>query len=334
MFDTLAWFENLRRYGLARPPVGLHTLEMFGPEGGEPVGLLHLMRWTDNGPLLGLSNYYSSLFGPAWTDEDGAKQADWLGLAGRIRRLPGASVIRLQPLDADGVFIRGMEAGLRACRYRVDRFFCFGNWYVNSEPGGFEAYWARRPAQLRNTVERARRKLGRSHTWHTDILTTPSPALEAGIVAYLDVYAHSWKEPEPNQAFMPMLIRMAADNGSLRLGLLWLDGKVVAAQVWIVTAGTAHIFKLAYRSEWASLSVGSVLTAALMQHVMDVDGVREVDYLTGDDSYKKDWMSHRRERVGLIAFDTATWRGCWAWGRHSTGKLYRRCRSKGVGDAP
>lgn len=331
MFDTPAWFENLQRHGLPRQPAALHALEVYGTTEHEPVGLLHLMRWSDNGPLLGLSNYYSSLFGPAWLDGV-PKQADWLELAGRIRRLPGASVIRLQPLDAEGVFIRGLETGLRAHHYSVDRFFCFGNWYVHGEPGGFEAYWARRPAQLRHTVERARRKLGRSHTWHTEILTTPSPALEAGVAAYLDVYAHSWKEPEPNQAFMPMLIRMAAGNGSLRLGLLWLDGVVVAAQVWIVTAGKAHIFKLAYRSQWARLSVGSVLTAALMQHVMDVDGVREVDYLTGDDRYKKDWMSHRRERVGLIAFDTTTWRGCWAWGRHSAGKLYRRWRSSGPGD--
>jgi CelD/BcsL family acetyltransferase involved in cellulose biosynthesis len=62
-----------------------------------------------------------------------------------------------------------------------------------------------------------------------------------------------------------------------------------------------------------------------MQHVMDVDGVREVDYLTGDDNYKKDWMSHRRERVGLIAFDTSRPRGVLAWARHHAGKLYRRC---------
>lgn len=126
---------------------------------------------------------------------------------------------------------------------------------------------------------------------------------------------------------MPGLIRMAADQGQLRLGLLWLEGEVVAAQVWIVTAGKAHIFKLAYQAGFERFSVGSVLTAALMQHVMDVDGVREVDYLTGDDSYKKDWMSHRRERVGLIAFDRSRLRGCMAWARHSAGKLYRRCLS-------
>ena len=34
----------------------------------------------------------------------------------------------------------------------------------------------------------------------------------------------------------------------------------------------------------------------LMRHVIDVDQVREVDFGSGDDAYKKDWMSDRRER--------------------------------------
>lgn len=274
-------------------------------------------------PLTGLANYYSSLYGPVWCD-GGREGVDWRQVCQAVVRLPGSSVIRLQPLDADGLFIRGMEAGLQACGYSVDRFFCFGNWYLPVEAGGFEAYWRLRPAQLRNTVARAKRRLERSHAWHIDILTDPSPALELGITAYQRVYAQSWKEPEPNPDFMPGLIRMAAGQGNLRLGLLWLEGEVVAAQVWIVTAGKAHIFKLAYQSGFERFSVGSVLTAALMRHVMDVDGVREVDYLTGDDNYKKDWMSHRRERVGLIAFDRSRLRGCVAWVRHVAGKLYRR----------
>ena len=43
-----------------------------------------------------------------------------------------------------------------------------------------------------------------------------------------------------------------------------------------------------------------------MQHVIDTDHVEEVDYLTGDDAYKQDWMSHRRERIGLVAFNPRT----------------------------
>lgn len=329
VFENQAWFDHLLASGFESRPCAHHVVEV--PQGrASPVLRLHLMQMRREEPLAGLANYYSSLYGPVWCDTV-HEGVDWREVCEAVADLPGSAVLRLQPLDADGVFIRGMEAGLQACGYSVDRFFCFGNWYLPIEAGGFEAYWQQRPAQLRNTVERARRRLDRSHPWRIDILTNPSPALEVGVAAYQRVYAQSWKEPEPNPDFMPGLIRMAADQGSLRLGLLWLDGEVVAAQVWIVTAaGKAHIFKLAYQAGFERFSVGSVLTAALMRHVMDVDGVQEVDYLTGDDNYKKDWMSHRRERVGLIAFDRSRLRGCVAWARHAAGKLYRRCLTSGV----
>lgn len=327
MFDTSAWFENLQQYGLSELPVRVHVMELFRADDESVIGWLHLMQSEVGGPLQGLSNHYSSLFGPVWSEGRG-KEVDWRELVARIKRLPGASVVRLQPLAADGGFIQGMEGGLRACGYCVDRFFCFGNWYHPVAAGGFDRYWLQRPASLRNTVERARRRLNRSHVWRIDVLSESSPALEEGIAAYQRVYAHSWKAPEPNAAFMPALIRMLARQGTLRLGMLWLDGEVVAAQVWIVQDRKANIFKLAYRTGCESLSVGSILTAALMQHVIDVDLVQEVDYLTGDDLYKKDWMSHRRERVGLIAFDRRRLRGCLAWVRHSAGKVYRRYMPK------
>lgn len=327
VFDTEAWFENLEAHGLAQPPVAVHSIKLHQVGTGRLAGSVHLMRPDRRSPLLALSNYYSSLFEPVFLGHLG-EDVDWSELTRQIKRLPGASVIRLQPLDADGIFIRGMESGLRACGYSVDRFFCFGNWYLPCKAGTFDAYWQQRPAKLRNTVERAKRRLDRSHVWQVEILTEASPALEAGVAAYQRVYDQSWKEPEPNPDFMPGLIRMSARHGTLRLGLLRLDGEVVAAQVWIVAAGKANIYKLAYQSGFERFSVGSVLTAALMQHVMDVDGVQEVDYLTGDDAYKQDWMSHRRERVGLIAFDRSRLGGLIAWVKHRAGKLYRRCATK------
>ena len=46
-----------------------------------------------------------------------------------------------------------------------------------------------------------------------------------------------------------------------------------------------------------------------MRHALDDAAVTEVDHLTGDDRYKRDWMSHRRERWGIVAFNPGTARG-------------------------
>ena len=95
-------------------------------------------------------------------------------------------------------------------------------------------------------------------------------------------------------------------------------------RLWIVHGGVASIYKLAYDERFAGLSVGTVLTARLMEHVIDGDGVRVVDYLTGDDAYKSSWMSHCRERRGLMAFNRRTPRGLLAAARHIGGRAAKR----------
>jgi CelD/BcsL family acetyltransferase involved in cellulose biosynthesis len=123
-------------------------------------------------------------------------------------------------------------------------------------------------------------------------------------------------------------VRTAAAQGWLRLGVLALDGQAIAAQLWLVHDGKASIYKLAYVEGFERYSAGSVLTHALMQHVIDVDQVQEVDYLTGDDGYKQDWMSHRRERRGIVAFDLRTLRGLALAARHVVGKWIKRRSSQ------
>jgi CelD/BcsL family acetyltransferase involved in cellulose biosynthesis len=92
----------------------------------------------------------------------------------------------------------------------------------------------------------------------------------------------------------------------LRLGILDWQGEPVAAQFWFTLDGRANIFKLAYDDRHRALSAGTVLSAAMFQHALEVDGVKEIDFLAGDDAYKQDWMSARRQRVGLVATDPRT----------------------------
>jgi CelD/BcsL family acetyltransferase involved in cellulose biosynthesis len=123
---------------------------------------------------------------------------------------------------------------------------------------------------------------------------------------------------------MAGLITRAAERGWLRLGIVWLKAEPVAAQVWIVANGKADIYKLAYDEAFKDYSPGTVLTARLMQHVIECDAVSEVDYLVGDDAYKKDWMSDRRERWGIVAYNPTTVVGAMGALREALGRLLKR----------
>ncbi|WP_245606837.1 GNAT family N-acetyltransferase [Simplicispira psychrophila] len=326
VFQTEAWFAYLLAHGFEQPPLRQGVWQLSGAAQGEAL-CLPVMQHTPRGAVLALGNYYSGLYGPVGAVDrlERLSAVQWQAAVENLRSRFDSAVLRLQPLDAESAWLAALEKGLRSAGWWIDRFFCFGNWYQPVPKGGFGVYWAQRPSALQHSVARGRRRLGKAGTWRIDLHTDTSAAtgleLEQAIAAYQSVYARSWKAPEPCAGFMPGLMRLAVREGWLRLGVLWLNDQPVAAQLWLVYGGKANIYKLAYVQGQEKLSVGSVLTAALMEHAMEVDHVREVDYLSGDDAYKADWMAHRRARVGLVAFDPRRLRGWLAAGRHFAGRI-------------
>ncbi|MGQ3178824.1 MAG: GNAT family N-acetyltransferase, partial [Blastomonas fulva] len=63
--------------------------------------------------------------------------------------------------------------------------------------------------------------------------------------------------------------------------------------------GTAYIHKLAHDERHIQASPGTLLTHALFSHVIDTDHVDLVDFGTGSDPYKRDWMEDVRPRYRL-----------------------------------
>lgn len=314
IFCTLAWFENLAANGFD-PTAKLKLLLVGGPSSISAV-CLPLVHSPKTKKLASLSNYYSSLFGPIGEALQ-VQRTDWEVILEAVLSGPESiSTIDLNPLDQDSAFFKEMIVALQRRGLWADTYFCFGNWYLKVAGRPYSAYLETLPSPLRNTITRGKKKLAAAGEWQVAVYRTNGPDLDRAISEFKAVYAQSWKQPEAYPIFIESLCRTAAQNGWLRLGILRLDQKPVAAQLWLVHGTRALIYKLAYVSAYSRLSPGTVLTATMMQHAIDHDGVAEVDYLTGDDDYKRDWMSHRRERIGIVAFNPKTLRGLVAAGRH------------------
>ncbi|MDP2811882.1 MAG: GNAT family N-acetyltransferase [Rhodocyclaceae bacterium] len=324
LFETLDWFELLSREAL---PAGT-PLQLLAATADTGATLcLPLMRQGRN--IASLSNYYTGIYGPI---SGGDSNEGWRGeaLTALCRHLrtacPRPAAIRLYPLDPSGELFRDMRDALTSAGYRVGSHFGFGNWHLPCAGLCFADYFAGRPSALRNTVRRARSRLDKAGQWNITIHTAPGAGLDQAIADFETIYRRSWKSAESYPGFVRELCRLAARRGWLRLGVLSLDGAAIASQIWLFDNGKASIFKLAYDPDAAHLSPGSVLTAAMMENALDRDAAREIDYLSGDDAYKQDWMSHRRERHGLVAFDLAMLRGLLAALRHFGGQTLRRLR--------
>jgi CelD/BcsL family acetyltransferase involved in cellulose biosynthesis len=330
-FDqTLDWSELLANH--AREPGEETRIICAVEESGRYAGLLPLRIGAREGALgvrfaRSLANYYSSLYEPILA-ADADPAAVLATLFGGLRQMAvPVDGVDLNPLP-DG---RPIASTLEQAGWSTETYFRFGNWYLEVAGRTYDAYFGGLSSQLRNTVKRKEKKLLAMPGASITIATTPETARHA-LADYERIYAASWKNPEPHPQFVPSLVRQLAARGWLRMGHVRIEGEPVAAQIWAVKDGIASIFKLAYDERFAQVSAGSVLTAHLMRYVLDQDRVHTVDYLTGDDAYKRDWMSHRRERVGVRGHRRASWRGQLALlassARSALRPLLRRTRSK------
>jgi hypothetical protein len=315
---SVPWYKNLVDAVYPKDTgVHIHVLR----RGGRPLAVLPIV--VTQGKLgrhiLALGNYYTSLYAPAIAPD--VKYRDFAPLIDAVLQAhaPVAS-LRFEPLDPDSSQYRRLWNAVQANGLATFGFFCFGNWYL-AGVNSWQNYLLGRDGKLRSNIKRMTSKfLAAGGTLE---LVQGGTELERGLAAYEQVYALSWKRPEPYPTFMPGLIRTSAEHGWLRLGLAWFDGTPIAAQVWIVANGKANIYKLAYDENYKAHGSGTVLTAMLMEHVMEKDGVAEVDYLTGDDPYKKSWMSDRRERWGIIAYNPKTLGGLLALSKEALGRYTR-----------
>lgn len=274
---------------------------------------------------LALANYYASLVSPlASTALDrpraiGALVDDLSALRPRL------ATLRLAPLDADAPDTAALAGALAGRGWYLRRYFAFGNWTLPCDGLAFDTYLAGRDSQLRNTLARKTKKLLAGGT--LEIATRPHE-VDAAMDAYDAVYAKSWKQSEPYPQFVRNWARRCAEQGWLRLGVARVGGVPIAAQFWFTIDRRASIFKLAYDEAQAAWSAGTVLGGHLFRHALDVDRVAEVDYLTGDDAYKKAWMTQRRERIGLVACNLRTVPGLAAaaleWAGHARSRLRPR----------
>jgi len=302
-FDRLEWWRAL-----------VEECDMFPliavMRDGQQRGVMPLHRQQRR--IHALGNWYSFRVRPLFTP--GADQTAMLDalakdLAGQAPHLV------LAPLPDENGEATALAAALRRAGWTVFMEQCDINHVLPVGGRSHAQYMAGRPGPLRTTLKRKGAKVSVNIETHFD---------PASWQAYEAVYAQSWKPYEGSPAFLRRFAEAEGAAGRLRLGIARADGEPVAAQLWTVEGGTAFIHKLAHTEASKPLSPGTTLTAALFEQVIDRDQVSLVDFGTGDDPYKRDWMELVRPRYRIEAF-RALYPGNWsAIARNTLRGLVRR----------
>lgn len=235
-----------------------------------------------------LRNWYSFIWRPLGGDHPGLMEAVAHDLRSRTHR------VTLWPVpDEDGsasrVALAFCKAGWSVCCQPCDH-----NHVLPVQGRSFAEYWAARPGHMRSTHKRKAKKVA------VEILDRFDADAWA---SYEAIYRESWKPDEGASELLRRFAKAEGAAGRIRLGVARAQGEPVAAQFWTVENGIAYIHKLAHRESAKALSAGTTLSAALFERVIDVDKVNLVDFGTGNDTYKADWMELDRPRYRIDCLD-------------------------------
>jgi CelD/BcsL family acetyltransferase involved in cellulose biosynthesis len=314
-----AWFEATEQ---AAMPEGAMARIVTVQDGPRKLAILPLLV-LPSGQATSLTSPYTLLYQPLLAP--GADPVQVGRALGRVlRRWP---LIRLEALDPEWTGLSPLLAGLRQSWLVASRFDHFGNWTEDVAGLAWPAYLAARPGALRETIRRRGRAVKRDGSIRFEI-TSSHDGLQRAIGAYEQVYARSWKVPEPFPRFNQVLLPMAADLGVLRMALMWQGDTPLAAQYWTVVDGVATVLKLAHDDGAKALSPGTVLTAHVIRRLLEQERVTTLDFGRGDDPYKQLWTTVRHQRVGVLLTNPFRWAGLMALVRHRLGRGRRALLGK------
>ncbi|WP_020679656.1 GNAT family N-acetyltransferase [Marinobacterium rhizophilum] len=293
------WFENFS--ATVATGVGDVFFLCLTDDCGRAVAILPMWRhkarfhgvkvWK----LTGLSNYYSPIFDvvidASLTSREDAYNCFLKYLWEEMR---GWDLVDIYPVSREA-----RDDILKVSGIRISKFdyFLTKNFYHDSCKD-FEVYISSRPSRVVNTIKRKFKKLDAVGGWALSIYTDLE-TIESKLRDYHGVYENSWKNDEPYPEFINGFARMCAKKNNLRLGILDIDGKAIAVQLWVVANRTAYIYKLAYDRAYKDLSPGTVLTTKMIERVIKIDNVEKLDFLTGLDTFKMEWMDRSRCLYGV-----------------------------------
>jgi CelD/BcsL family acetyltransferase involved in cellulose biosynthesis len=320
LFRRRAWLENFQRNGL-RPG---DRLRLFGVEAdtdGAPLALLPALysRFYSMHPQARVIHFLQPDEQPylpllAREDTDPAEVID--AVVEFLRANPKSyDVVRASPLDPQAPFATAFLAALRRTGHPLQSYEHIADRFEAVAGQAFADYRARRPRDLRETLDRTGRLLLSGGRALFDLNLTPEQ-LAAGWTDFRPLIQADMVAAQQQPAtLLPSNLLLAAQAGALQLGCLHLDGVPVALQFWLVDRGAAHCMRI-WSAEKQAYPTDDILTELMALCLIDGNHVAELDFGGISDEFARSWAPAMRRRIGVAAFNPRTWRGIKGAVRH------------------
>jgi CelD/BcsL family acetyltransferase involved in cellulose biosynthesis len=161
------------------------------------------------------------------------------------------------------------------------------------------------PSRLRKNLRYSLRRL--SDTGELRFRTSTQSSLDADLIALFRLHRSRWRArglpgvfSSPKvQAFHREVAARFLDEDRLRLHVLERSGEVLSIALCYVMGGRAYYYGGGFDPDAAKYSPGSLVVAGVIRSAAD-EGCRELDFLRGEESYKRQWGCRPRRNHRVI----------------------------------
>jgi hypothetical protein len=153
---------------------------------------------------------------------------------------------------------------------------------------------------------------------------------EAGLHAIREIEEDSWKIAAGSALtlqdfqwqFYSRYAPIAAQKGTLRIPILFLDGEPLAYDYALFDRGIYYLMKTSYKQKSQDLYPGLVLRKLLVEWTYAQNG-KEIDFLGKDEDWKMKWTDTVREHNDYFVYNR-TWSARYLRGLHRLKTLLKR----------
>jgi CelD/BcsL family acetyltransferase involved in cellulose biosynthesis len=295
---VLPWLETYQR-----PSRGLLTFQ-----GGQPQALALFTEQRLAGfsiirpPGLGVSDYLDLLLPRKRPEAEAALRAllDWLMRAG------GWDLLDLPNLPCEGPTAELLAAEARRRRLPLYLVSTHRRPYLSLD-GSWERFLASRPQKLRYNLRARRRHLAQQGDLRVHHSMTPQD-IARRLPDAVALHARRWAGQRTSttfsssataQRFYARALGTLSALGQVDLAALELDGRLLAFALCFVRGEKLYYYLPGFDPDFARFAPSSLLLADLINWAF-ARGLRELDFMLGDEPYKAQWASGIRGTQRLL----------------------------------
>lgn len=231
----------------------------------------------------------------------------------------GAAMLRFPYLSPESELLHKTQANPGSLL--IDIGHCERAPYIDTA-SNWDEYWSSRGKSRLEWARKERKLLGNDDT--KVVCLTQWDAIEPIFTDILEIEASGWKGQQGSAivqdrnllTFYTELSRYWAEQGWLRLFILYAGALPVAFELDAEFNGILHIFKHGYLESWAKSGPGQVLRMQVLRSAFENDGVQLADMFGPSTDFKGKWATHDEELQTLTVYRKSP-AGLLAWCRYA-----------------